>query len=477
MFTGHKVVAIDPMGKTVKVENLLTGEQFSEAYDKLIIATGAQSFRLPFDDGSRSNVLNLRNVMSADRIRQQVLENKPQRAVIVGSGFIGLEMAENLTARGIQVSVVEVAEHIMPALDQDMAVYVSDYLCQQGVELVTQDAVIQFEGTPRVQKVILKSGRELTADLVIIAAGVKPNVELARQAGVLLGPTGAIQVNTKMQTNIPDLYACGDCAESYSLITGKPFYRPLGSTANKMGRIAGDQCTGGDLEFRGGLGTGIFKVFDLAVGMTGLTEKEARQEGYKPVVCHITKPDRPEYYHGQEMVIKAVADQETGKILGAQVIGKAGVDKRLDVVITAMTFGAKADDLFHLDLAYAPPFSTTKDPVMYVGMVLTNALQRERRLITVDELKVKQEQGKPIQIIDARIKSQYEAGHIAGARNIPHEQLRENLASIDKEALTVTYCNKGVTGNAVQNILLNNDFKQVYNLSGGYKQFDKQAEK
>lgn len=477
VFTGHRVVAIDPIGKTVKVEKLLTGEQFSEAYDKLIIATGAQASRLPFDDGSRTNVLNLRNVMSADRIRQQVLENKPQRAVIVGSGFIGLEMAENLTARGIQVSVVEVAEHVMPALDQDMAVYVSDYLCQQGVELVTQDAVIQFEGTPRVQKVILKSGRELTADLVIIAAGVKPNVELARQAGVLLGPTGAIQVNTKMQTNIPDLYACGDCAESYSLITGKPFYRPLGSTANKMGRIAGDQCTGGDLAFRGGLGTGIFKVFDLAVGMTGLTEKEARQEGYKPVVCHITKPDRPEYYHGQEMVIKAVADQETGKILGAQVIGKAGVDKRLDVVITAMTFGAKADDLFHLDLAYAPPFSTTKDPVMYAGMVLTNALQRERRLITVDELKVKQEQGKPIQIIDARIKSQYEAGHIAGAQNIPHEQLRENLASIDKEALTVTYCNKGVTGNAVQNILLNNDFKQVYNLSGGYKQFDKQAEK
>ncbi len=405
------------------MENLATGQQFSDSYDKLIIATGAQAVRPPIAGSDKGNVFLLRNVVGADRIRQKVLAAKPETAVVVSSGFIGMEMAENLTARGIRVSVVEVAEHVMPALDADMAVYVADYLQQQGVELIVQDAVTHLEGTPLVNKVVLKSGRELAADLVILAAGVQPNVELARRAGVELGPTGAIQVNERMETNIEDIYACGDCAESYSLITGKPFYRPLGSTANKMGRIAGDQASGGNLTFRGGLGTGIFKVFDLAVGQTGLTEKEAKREGYEAVVCHIIKPDKPEYFHGQEMVIKAVADRVSGRVLGAQVIGKAGVDKRLDVLVTAITFGAKAEDLFHLDLSYAPPFATTKDPVMYAGMVLTNALERQRDLITAAELKTKLEQGEAVQVIDARAAKQYQAGHVAGAQaataNIP----------------------------------------------------------
>ena len=241
-----------------------------------------------------------------------------------------------------------------------------------------------------------------------------------------------------------------------------------------MGRVAGDQATGGDLTFRGGLGTGIFKVFDLAVGQTGMTEKEAKREGYAAVVCHIIKPDKPEYYHGQELVIKAVADRASGRVLGAQVIGKAGVDKRLDVLVTAITFGAKAEDLFHLDLAYAPPFATTKDPVMYAGMVLTNALQRQRGLITAAELKAKQDQGEAVQVIDARVAKQYQAGHVAGARNLPQEHIREELTTLDPAALTVTYCNKGVTGNATQNILLNHGFLQVLNLSGGYKQYARQ---
>ena len=474
VFTGHRVLEVEPKAKILAVENLATGQRFTAAYDKLIIATGAQATHLPIAGSDKDNVFHLRNVVSADRIRQQVLETKPQTAVVVGSGFIGLEMAENLAVRGIRVSVVEVAEHVMPARDADMAIYVADYLQKQGVEVIVRDAVTCLEGAPLVNKVVLASGRELVADLVILAAGVRPDVELACEAGVELGPTGAIKVNTRMQTNIEDIYACGDCAESYSLLTGKPFYRPLGSTANKMGRIAGDQATGGNLTFRGGLGTGIFKVFDLAVGQTGLTEKEAKREGYKSVVCHIIKPDKPEYYHGQELVIKAVADRETGRVLGAQVIGKAGVDKRLDVLVTAITFGAKAGDLFHLDLAYAPPFATTKDPVMYAGMVLTNALERARELITADELKAKLDQGEAVQVIDARVASQYNAGHVNGARNVPQEHIREELATLDKAALTVTYCNKGVTGNATQNILINHGFRQVLNLSGGYKQYSTQ---
>ena len=351
VYISHRVLEIQPQTKVLIVRNLISGEVFTETYDRLVIATGAQAVVPAIAGSDKPNVFYLRNVVSADKIRKNVIEIKPKSAVIVGSGFIGLEMAENLTARGIHVTVVELAQHVMPALDQDVAIYLEDYLNEKGITVIVDDSAVRMEGNPQVNKVVLKSGRELAADLVVIAVGVRPNVELARTARIELGATGAIRVNTKLQTNIEDIYACGDCAESYSLITGKPFYRPLGSTANKMGRIAGDQITGGDLEFRGGLGTGIFKVFDMVVAQTGLTEKEAKREGYEVVVCHNIKPDKPEYFHGQEMIIKAVADKKTGKVLGAQIVGKAGVDKRIDVLVTAITFGAKVEDLFHLDLA------------------------------------------------------------------------------------------------------------------------------
>lgn len=278
-------------------------------------------------------------------------------------------------------------------------------------------------------------------------------------------------MNTRMETNIADIYACGDCAESYSVVTKKPFYRPLGSTANKMGRIAGDQVTGGSLEFRGVLGSGIFKVFDLAVAQTGLSEKEARREGYEVEVCHNIKPDKAEYMGGKEMVIKAVADRATGRLLGAQIIGECGADKRIDVLATAITYGAHVEDLFHLDLAYAPPFSTTKDPVLYTGMILDNALHNNRKLMTAEELRRKIAAGEDIIIIDARAENQYRQSHVGGAINLPQDKLRDALSTLDQEKLTVTYCNKGVTGNAAQNILIGHGFKNVYNLSGGHKSF------
>jgi NADPH-dependent 2,4-dienoyl-CoA reductase/sulfur reductase-like enzyme/rhodanese-related sulfurtransferase len=471
------VLEIQPQSKVLTVQNLVTQEIFQERYDKLVVATGAKSVVPAIEGGNKPNVFYLRNVINADRIREQVLTANPKSAVIVGSGFIGLEMAENLTARGIAVSVVEMAGHVMPALDQDMAVYVADHLVEKGVQVIVNDSVIRLEGEPSVSKVILKSGKEIDADFVIMAVGVRPNVELAQKAGIELGPTGAIKVNQKMQTNLEEIYACGDCAESYSLMTGKPLYRPLGSTANKMGRITGDQITGGDLEFRGILGTGIFKMFDMAVGQTGLTEKEAKKEGYEVVVCHNIKPDKPEYYHGSEMVIKAVADKNTGKVLGVQIVGRSGVDKRIDVFVTAITFGAKAEDLFHLDLAYAPPFSTTKDPVMYTGMILDNAIRRGRVLMTPAEVQEKIKNGEEVKIIDARVTKQYEKAHVEGAVNIPQENIRKALDSLDKEMVTVTYCNKGVTGNAAQNILINHGFKNVYNLSGGYKNYSKNSKK
>jgi rhodanese-related sulfurtransferase len=255
------------------------------------------------------------------------------------------------------------------------------------------------------------------------------------------------------------------------VVTGKPVWRPLGSTANKTGRIAGDSVTGGDLAFRGVLGTGIFRVFDLTVAQTGLSEREARAQGYDAVVCHNIKPDKPEYMHGREMIIKGVADRETGRLLGAQIVGYEGVDKRIDVFVTAITFRAKAEDLFHLDLAYAPPFSTTKDPVMYTGMILDNAIHRGRPLMTSSELEELTASGEKNQLIDARSAAQYEKSHIESAVNIPHAELRAAVETLDKEAATITYCNKGTTGNAAQNILLGKGFKRVYNLSGGERQY------
>jgi len=375
IYVRHKVLEIDPAAKLLTVENMSTGQVFRDSYDRLVISTGAIPVVPPIEGVDRDNVFTLRNVASADKIRNFIINHSPATALIVGSGFVGIELAENLSARGIRVTMVEMADHVMASLDRDIAIYLEKHLREKGVSLFLNDSVVKLG-----DKAELKSGSTVDADLVILSAGVRPNTELAVRAGIAIGATGAIAVNKKMQTSFEDIYACGDCAESYSLITGKPIYRPLGSTANKTGRIVGEQITGNSLEFRGILGTGIFRAFELTVAQTGLSESEALAEGYDVVTCNNIKYDKPEYMHGQEMLIKAVADRNTGKLLGAQIIGKAGVDKRIDVFATAISFGAKAEDLFHLDLAYAPPFSTAKDPVIYTGMILDNAINKGRYL-------------------------------------------------------------------------------------------------
>ena len=374
-----------------------------EDFDKLIISTGAKSVILNIPGVDKENVFYLRNVQSADRIKTFINENNPKKAVIISSGFIGLEMTENLKNLGIDVTVVELATQIMTPLDKDMSLYIRKYLDKKGINFVLGDSVVAIEGEFPNSKVILSSGKEIEADFVVTAVGIKPNIEFAQIAGIELGTSGAIKVNKKMQTNFNYIYACGDCSESYSLITGKNIYIPLGSTANKTGRIVGDSITGGSLEFKGILGTGIFKVFDLAVAYTGLSEKAAIKEGYEVAVCHNIKPDKATYYGGEDMTIKGVADKNTGKLLGAQIVGTNGVDKRIDVFATAITFGAKVEDLFHLDLAYSPPFSTTKDPVMYTGMILDNSINRGRELITPEGLRTRVEKGEKIKIIDARV--------------------------------------------------------------------------
>ena len=467
--TQHEVLAIHPNAKSVDVKNLLTGEVFTDTYDTLVVATGARAMIPPIKGTENKHVFTLRNIGDMNRIKFFLNENSPKSAAIIGSGFIGLEVCENLKKLGIDVTLIERLPQVTPGLDSDMAIYVKDEIQRKGVAVHVDASAVEITDSD----VILADGTVIRADMVLISAGVRPNTELAAAAGIALGASGAIRVNTLMQTNMESIYACGDCTEQYHLVTRKTVYRPLGSTANKMGRIAGDVITGGNSEFRGILGTGIFRIFDMTVAQTGLSEREAHELGYDVAVCHNIKPNKPEYMGGKEMIIKGVADKSDGRLLGVQIVGEEGVDKRIDVFATAITYKAKVEDLFHLDLAYAPPFSTTKDPVMYTGMILDNAIHRSRPLMTAQDLDALMQSNEKYTLIDARVAAQYENNHIETAESIPHAELRTAAEALDKEAVAITYCNKGTTGNAAQNILLGRGFKKVYNLSGGHKQHSK----
>lgn len=465
--TRHEVLSLDPANKSISIKNLETGEVVADNYDKLILATGARAVTPPIPGRDNPNVFTLRNINDMLRIAAFLKEKQPRTAAIIGTGFIGLEMCESLNRLGISVTLLEKLPQVTPGLDADMAIHVEEHLKKSGITVLTDVSIAEITN----DSVVLADGTIISAKLTLLSTGVRPNTELAKAAGVTLGASGAILVNERMETNLPDISACGDCIEQFHVVTGKQVYRPLGSTANKTGRIAGDCATGGTLAYRGTLGTGIFRVLGLAVGQTGLTEREAREAGYDTVVCHNSKPDKPEYLGGKEMMIKAVADRATARVLGAQIVGFDGVDKRIDVLATAISFGAKAEDLFYLDLAYAPPFSTTKDPVMYTGMILENAIHGGRPLMTAQELLERQSAGESVTVIDARIPAQYEKAHVDSASSVPHASLRAETSALDTEAVVVTYCNKGTTGNAAQNILLNRGFKRVYNLSGGMKQY------
>ena len=467
VLTRHEALSIDPSSRSVRIRRMETGEEFTDTYDRLILATGARAVTPGIPGADGAHVFTLRAIADMRRIKAFLDARKPKTAALIGAGFIGLEMCESLTRLGIAVTIVEKAAQVAPGLDWDAAVYVQEHLKRHGVRVLTGVSASRIEA----DGVVLSDGRRADAEIVLLSVGVRPNTELAAAAGIRLGVGGAIAVDERMRTNLPDVYACGDCAEQFCAVTGRPVYRPLGSTAAKTGRIAGDSATGGRLAFKGVLGTGIFRIFDRTVAATGLTEREARELGFDAVVCHNIKPDRPEYMGGAEMVIKAVADRATGRLLGAQIVGSGGVDKRIDVFATAITFGATADDLSHLDLAYAPPYATTRDPVHYTGMILDNAIRGGRPLLTAQALDELMASGEPYALVDARAAAQYAAEHIKSARSVPHEAIRSELDSMDRETVTVTYCNKGVTGNAAQNILLGRGFQRVFNLSGGFKHY------
>ena len=479
--TGHEVVGIDAEARTVTVLDLATGRRFVDPYDELVLATGVRAVVPPIPGVDATGVFSVRTPSDARAIRAWIegseSRGRPVRhAVVVGAGYIGLEMAEQLVARGLMVTVVEALDHAMPRMDADMSARVDAELRKHGVDLRLGTLVVGIgsddDGVAGVS-VEGADGRpaHVDAELVIVAVGVRPSIDLAVQAGVRRGPTGAVAVDRRQRTSVEHVWAVGDVAESFHVITGEPVWVPLGSTANKMGRIAGDAMTGGPLEHRGILGTSIVRVFDLGVAQTGFTEEQARAAGYDVEVLHNIKPDRPEYLGGTPLAVKAVADRATGRLLGAQVIGASGADKRIDVLATAITYGADVADLFHLDLAYSPTYATTKDPVHYTGMALTNAIHGQAPLVTPAELDRRRADGERIQVVDVRSAKDRAKSAVPDSVHLPLAELRRRARELDPALPTVTYCNKGVTGNAGQNVLRNLGFADVANLSGGNQNY------
>lgn len=366
----HEVTDIDAEAKKLTYKNLENSEEKSYKFDKLVIATGATPIKPPFKGVDLENVFTLRNVNNGDAIKTAVHSEEVKDAVIIGAGLIGLEMAESFSEAGLNVKVIELMPQVLPPFSEDMAGLVEKELKENGVEVILDDGVDYFKGNEKLQSVVTQSGREFKADIALLSIGVKANTKLAEKAGIEIGETGAIQVNKKMETNLKDIYAAGDCAESVNILTGEPAWVPLGSTANKMGRVAGENAAGGSYEHNGIIKTGINKLFNLAAARTGLSEEEAKDNGFDVFSTKIKARNHAGYYPGAEPIhLKGVFAKEDGRLLGAEVVGGEGSDKRIDVLVTAVQGTMTASDLFQLDLAYAPPYSGAKDAVAILGMV------------------------------------------------------------------------------------------------------------
>ncbi len=384
----HRVERIDPGYKRLSVRDLRSGETFEDGYDRLVVATGARAVLPPIPGADLDGVFKLRFLTDSDEIRQYIRDYAPGKATVVGGGYIGLEVAENLCRLGMEVSLVEAADRVALAYGTEVADMVEEHLKENGVHAYTGTEVEGFVGDGRVRGVRFDDS-ELNADLVIVGVGIEPCVELAEAAGAEIGPTGAILVDEQMKTSVPDVWAAGDCVQTVNLASGEPVWIPLGDTANQMGRVAGTNAAspaGEDaLEFPGVLGTGIFKVFDLGVGKTGLSEKEAEDAGFEVVSAAVETADRADYYPGVEKVfLKLIADRRSGRLLGAESAG-SGADKLTDVCAAAIWGRLSYPDLVNLDLAYAPPYGPALSPVIQAATVLSGEFERARKGVRASE--------------------------------------------------------------------------------------------
>lgn len=462
----NEALSIDREAKEIKIINHLTGTEYSESYNYLVLSPGAEPLRPPLPGIDSLGIFSLRSVPDTDRIYNYLNAKNPQKAVVVGAGYIGLEMAENLKHRGLDVTVVELAPQVLPPIDAEMALLVQQYLRALGMNLRLGDGVKEFHQAENDSlKVELGSGEFLEADLVILSIGVKPETKLAREAG--LEVERGIKVNASMQTSDVSIYALGDAVEVIHLVTGKPAVIPLAGPANKQGRIVANNIAGRKEEFKGTQGTSVLKIFDMTVATTGANERLLKDAGLDFHSAIIHPNNHAGYYPGASPISLKLLFSPEGKILGAQAVGYDGVEKRIDVLATALRAGLTVYDLQELELAYAPPYSSAKDPVNMIGFVAANRLQGDSKAVdaaAIDALNPDQ-----VQILDVRETEENELGQIPGTIHIPLGQLRERLGELDPQKEVITYCSVGLRAYMALRILKLNGFSNVSNLNGGYR--------
>jgi len=470
-----EVIKIDTANKKVEVFNHAENKVYTESYDKLILSPGAEPIRpkLPGIDSKR--IFTLRNMQDAFRIKDYVDRMRPRRVVVVGAGFIGLEVAENLHLRDVKATVVELADHVIGPLDYEMAALVHQHMKTKNVEFYLKDAVEAFEDDDEWVNVKLSSGRTLKADMVIMGIGVRPESKIAKEAGLTIGKTGGILVDDHMRTSNEDIYAVGDAIEIKDFVSGKEALIPLAGPANKQGRIAANNIAGFNEKYSGTQGTSIVRVFDITVAVTGNNERMLKRNGIEYEKSFTHSGSHAGYYPGAiPMSIKLLFGKKDGRILGAQIVGYEGVDKRMDVISTAMRANMTVYDLETLELSYAPPYSSAKDPVNIAGYTASNILKKHVEIFHWDE--VGEIDTAKAMLIDIRTPGEHKLGNIEGSVNIPVDELRDRLDEIPKDKDIYVYCQVGLRGYLAARILMQKGYR-VKNLSGGYKTYQVAVQK
>ncbi len=467
--TENEVIFIDRKRKTVTVRQS-SEDTYEESYDKLLISTGASPVRPPLPGIDLSGIFTLRNVADTDKIKAYIDSHAPRQAVVVGAGFIGLEMAENLHAQGAKVSIVEMGNQVMAPIDFSMASLVHQHLMDKGVNLYLEQAVASFERDGKGLKVTFKNGQSIAADIVILSIGVRPETNLARAAGLTIGPAGGIAVNDYLQTSDESIYAIGDAIEYRHPITGKPWLNYLAGPANRQGRIAADNILGAKIAYEGSIGTSIAKVFDMTVASTGLPGKRLRVEGIDYMSSTIHPSSHAGYYpDAMPMSIKITFDKQTGRLYGGQIVGYDGVDKRIDELALVIKHEGTIYDLMKVEQAYAPPFSSAKDPVALAGYVAEDIIIGKTNPIYWRELRDIEMENKFL--LDVRTPDEFALGTLPGAVNIPLDELRDRLTELPKDRMIYTFCAVGLRGYLAYRILTQHGFEKVRNLSGGLKTY------
>ena len=468
-----EAVAIDTAAKRVRVKNLVTGEEYEEVYDRLILSPGAKPIRPAMEGLDSQRVFTLRNMEDTFAIKAFLDNRRPRSAVVVGGGYIGVEMAENLKNAGLDVTIVELADHLIAPLDIEMAADVHRYIKNKGIDLKLGNGVQRVEEKDSCLTVTLEKGR-LTADMLILSIGVSPDTALAKTAGLATNERGCILTDTHMRTSAQDVYAVGDAAEVTDFVTKKAAFIPLAGPANKQGRIAADNICGIPSEYTGTQGSAVLKLFDMTVAATGLNEQRARALGLDYDKTYLYAGSHAGYYPGgSNMSVKAIWEKKTLQLLGAQIVGFDGVDKRMDVLATAIRLGARADQLKELELCYAPPFGSAKDPVNMLGFVAENLATGKVKQFFWDEVDSLPRDGS-ITLLDVRTATEAARGAIEGFQNIPLDTLRGNLHRIEKTKPVYVHCHSGLRSYIACRILAGHGY-DCYNLAGGYRLYESAA--